>query len=90
MKEAFDDELGFAPWSTQPIRYIDRTHAWYDALGYGNPYRYAQYAQVPFSPLRKPLAHSPTARESCRRSRSSPGQRYQDRHCSSVSPTSSS
>lgn len=61
MKDAFDDELGFAPWSTQPIRYIDRTHAWYDALGYGNPYRYAQYAQVPFSPLRKPLAHSRVA-----------------------------
>ena len=61
MKDAFDDELGFAPWSTQPIRYIDRTHAWYDALGYGNPYRYAQYAQVPFAPMRKPLAQSRVA-----------------------------
>ena len=58
MKDAFDDELGFAAWNQQPIRYIDRTHAWYDALGYGNPYRYAQYAQVPFTPLRKPLADS--------------------------------
>ena len=61
MKDAFDDELGFAAWNQQPIRYIDRTHAWYDALGYGNPYRYAQYAQVPFTPLRKPLAESRVA-----------------------------
>ena len=61
MKDALDDELGFALWSAQPIRYIDRTHAWYDALGYGNPYRYAQYAQVPFAPLRKPLAQSRVA-----------------------------
>ena len=61
MKDALDDELGFAAWSQQPIRYIDRTHAWYDALGYGNPYRYAQYAQVPFTPLRKPLAESRVA-----------------------------
>ena len=38
-----------------PIRYIERTHAWYDALGYGNPYQYAQFDHVPFSPLRKAL-----------------------------------
>ena len=50
MDQQLDEQLGFAPESEQPIRYIDRTHAWYDALGYGNPYRYAQYREVPFRP----------------------------------------
>ena len=45
-----------APDADQPIRYIERTHAWYGALGYGNPYRYAQFDAVPFTPLSKPLA----------------------------------
>ncbi len=44
-----------ADWD-QPVRYIEKTHAWYDALGYGNPYRYAHCADVPFAPLEKPLA----------------------------------
>jgi len=39
-----------------PIRYVERTHAWYGALGYANPYQYARFDDVPFSPLRKPLA----------------------------------
>lgn len=39
-----------------PIQYIERTHAWYGALGYGNPYRYAEFAEVPFTPLAKPLS----------------------------------
>lgn len=38
-----------------PIRYIERTRDWYLALGYGNPYRYARFDEVPFQPLRKPL-----------------------------------
>ena len=45
-----------APDDDQPIRYIERTHAWYGALGYGNSYRYAQFDEVPFTPLGKPLA----------------------------------
>lgn len=53
-----DAALGFAPWWDQPVRYIDRTHDWYGALGYGNPYRYAQYQDVPFRPLGKPLSQS--------------------------------
>ena len=61
MDTSLDEALGFAPWWDQPIRYIDRTHAWYDALGYGNPYRYAQHAEVPFTPLPKPLARSRVA-----------------------------
>jgi len=43
------------PAVVQPVRYIERTHAWYGALGYA-PYRYASFADVPFSPLRKPLS----------------------------------
>lgn len=39
-----------------PIPYIERTHQWYLALGYGNPYRYAHFDEVPFQPLLKPLA----------------------------------
>lgn len=40
-----------------PIRYIARTHAWYAALGYDNPYQYARFDEVPFCPLRKALAY---------------------------------
>ncbi len=58
MDQQLDEQLGFAPESEQAIRYIDRTHAWYDALGYGNPYRYAQYRDVPFVALSKPLTQS--------------------------------
>ena len=38
-----------------PIAYIERTHAWYGALGYA-PYRYAAHDQVPFAPLGRRLA----------------------------------
>jgi D-proline reductase (dithiol) PrdB len=44
----------------EPVRYIDRSHAWYGALGYA-PYRYAHFIDVPFSPLRRPLARSRVA-----------------------------
>ena len=43
------------PADAMPVRYIERTHAWYGALGYA-PYRYARFAAVPFCPLRKPLS----------------------------------
>jgi hypothetical protein len=41
-----------------PISYMQRTRDYYLALGYGNPYRWAQFADVPFTPLPKPLAES--------------------------------
>ena len=44
------------PEDDAPIRYIDRTHGWYRALGYDAAYRYAHFREVPFQPLRKPLA----------------------------------
>ncbi len=39
-----------------PIAYMARTRAWYLALGYDNPFRWAHHADAPFSPLSKPLA----------------------------------
>jgi hypothetical protein len=40
------------------VSYIDRTRAYYAALGYPTPYQYARHDDVPFAPLRKPLAAS--------------------------------
>lgn len=44
-----------------PIDYIARTHAWYAALGYPEPYRYARFDTVPFAPLGRPLAEATVA-----------------------------
>ena len=41
-----------------PIPYMQRTRDYYLALGYANPYRWAHHVDVPFTPLRKPLAES--------------------------------
>jgi glycine/betaine/sarcosine/D-proline reductase family selenoprotein B len=51
-----DDGFGFAPDHDAPIPYMQRTRDYYLTLGYGNPYRWAHYADVPFAPLKKPLA----------------------------------
>src|SRR5215208_3023743 len=51
-----DALLGFAPDEDSPIPYMKRTREWYLALGYGNPYRWAHYLEVPFRPLDKPLS----------------------------------
>ncbi|MDP7546558.1 MAG: glycine/sarcosine/betaine reductase selenoprotein B family protein [Alphaproteobacteria bacterium] len=40
------------------VRYIDRTTAYYLAEGYDKPYQWAQFDDVPFTPLKKPLAES--------------------------------
>src|ERR1051325_11838430 len=53
-----DPALGLAIEDDVPIRYIDRTCDYYQGLGYGAPYRWAHYAEVPFAPLKKPLAES--------------------------------
>lgn len=44
----------------RPVDYIERTHAWYGALGYP-AYRYAQFDDVPFARLAKPLAEATVA-----------------------------
>jgi D-proline reductase (dithiol) PrdB len=50
-----EDGFGFAPEHDQPIPYRQRIRDYYQALGYGAPYRWAHYAEVPFAPLKKPL-----------------------------------
>jgi hypothetical protein len=39
-----------------PIPYLQRIRTYYQALGYGAPYEWAHYADVPFAPLVRPLA----------------------------------
>ena len=51
-------ELEFAPEQDQPVRYMERTRSYYLGLGYENPYVWAHYLDVPFAPLKKPLAQS--------------------------------
>jgi D-proline reductase (dithiol) PrdB len=51
-----DESLGFAPEHDAPIPYMQRIRDYYQALGYGAPYRWAHYAEVPFRQLNKPLA----------------------------------
>ena len=50
------------PNSEQPILesvpYMQRLRDYYLALGYGNPYQWASYSEVPFATLTKPLAES--------------------------------
>jgi len=41
-----------------PIPYMRRTRDYYLALGYGNPYRWAHFVEVPFTPLRTPLSRA--------------------------------
>jgi hypothetical protein len=38
------------------VSYIDRTRAYYAALGYGRAYQYAHHTEVPFARLVKPLS----------------------------------
>ena len=44
-----------------PIPYMQRTRAYYLALGYDNPYRWAHHRDVPFMPLAKSLGDSTVA-----------------------------
>lgn len=52
------DDIQFADSRDVPVRYMQRLRDYYLALGYANPYRWAQYAEVPFCPLGKPLSKS--------------------------------
>ena len=53
-----DDASGFGFASPQdvPIPYMQRVRTYYQSLGYGPPYEWAHYAEVPFRPLSKPLS----------------------------------
>ncbi|MGA0596843.1 glycine reductase [Enterovirga sp. CN4-39] len=46
----------FAPEDDIPIGYMARTRAYYAALGFETPYRWAHHLDAPFTPLGKPLA----------------------------------
>ena len=54
-------ELSFVPEFDHAIPYMQRTRSYYLALGYDNPYVWAHYADVPFTPLQKPLTTSTVA-----------------------------
>ena len=53
---AFDESNRSAPAHDVPIAYLQRTRSWYQALGYGAPYEWAHFIDVPFQRLVKPLA----------------------------------
>jgi D-proline reductase (dithiol) PrdB len=52
---------GFAPEDDVPIAYMARTRAYYAALGYEAPYRWAHHVDAPFAPLAKPPAECTVA-----------------------------
>ncbi len=39
-----------------PIPYLHRVRSYYQGLGYGTPYEWAHFSEVPFQPLSKPLS----------------------------------
>ena len=47
--------MQFSPEDNQPIRYMERTRTYYAALGYTTAYRWASFADVPFTRLAQPL-----------------------------------
>lgn len=50
------EEFGFAAADDAPIPYLQRIREYYEALGYGSPYEWAHYSEVPFQPLTRPLS----------------------------------
>ncbi len=51
-------EFGFSVAQDVPIPYLQRIRDYYETLGYGAPYKWAHYSEVPFRPLNKPLSRS--------------------------------
>ncbi len=54
-------DFGFAAAHDAPIPYLQRIREYYRALGYGAPYVWAHYSDVPFRPLDTPLSKSRVA-----------------------------
>jgi hypothetical protein len=54
-------DFGFAPPHDAPIPYLQRIRDYYQGLGYGAPYEWAHYSEVPFRRLGKPLSESRVA-----------------------------
>ncbi len=44
-----------------PVAYLERIRDYYARLGYGAPYAWAHFEEVPFQPLRRPLEESTVA-----------------------------
>lgn len=61
MSSPADEEFGFIPDYDAPIPYMHRIRTYYQTLGFGTPYRWAHYADVPFTPMTKPLAEATIA-----------------------------
>jgi hypothetical protein len=61
MTAVSDGAPGFAADDDVPIAYMARTRAYYQAIGYETPYRWAHYTDAPFQPLGKPLARARVA-----------------------------
>src|SRR2546426_9120137 len=57
MPRSEESPMAFAPEHDVPIAYMQRTRDYYLALGYG-AYRWARFADVPFTPLRTPLSRA--------------------------------
>ena len=51
----------FAAPHDVPVSYMERSRTYYEAMGYTKPYEWAHLAEVPFTPLKKPLARSSIA-----------------------------
>ena len=56
MTRAGATEYGFAATHDVAIPYLQRIREYYEALGYGAPYEWAHYAEVPFHPLNTALS----------------------------------
>lgn len=56
MNSARPSSYGFAAPHDVPIPYLQRIREYYHALGYGSPYEWAHYSEVPFHPLDAPLS----------------------------------
>ena len=61
LPDDLDQEMGFTVPHDVPVPYMYRTRTYYQALGYERPYRWAQYVEVPFTALTKPLSESKVA-----------------------------
>ncbi len=55
---SFQDSPEVNPARRVFVSYIDKSREFYLAQDYGNPYRWAYNKDVPFTPLKKPLAES--------------------------------
>jgi D-proline reductase (dithiol) PrdB len=61
MADGQDDKPDLASDDDVPIPYMARTRAYYEAIGYDVPYRWAHHIDAPFQPLTKPLSQARVA-----------------------------